>query len=153
MKKVTTFGKIKDGKVYIWKIKEFWASLKEMRDGDFVVTAEASYNKRSTQQNRYYWGVLVPAFCIAAYETTGDRWSKEMAHDTLKSRFLVSEFVNEETGEILNIVNTTTQLGTQEFNEYIENCRNFVLEWFGSYVPSPNEHMDDVSLFNEVEHD
>lgn len=138
-KKTTTFGRVREGKLFVYKLQDFYNAVASYEDCDLVITIEKAYGKRSSHQNRYYWGVVIPAFCMAAHDTTGEEWSKEVAHDTLKARFLSHEFVNESTGEILNIIKSTAGLSTVEFMDYIENCRKFILEWFGAYVPSPNE--------------
>ncbi len=142
MKKVTTIGKVANGNVFIWKNKELIDNIKSFGDCNFILTVEVQHDKRSSPQNRYYWGVVIPAFCQGASEMTGDIWSKESAHSTLKNRFLFSEIVNENTGEILTVIGSTSDLTTVQFNEYIDRCRDFIQEWFGCYVPAPNEITD-----------
>lgn len=147
MRKTTTFGRVRDNTLYVYKLQDFYNAVASYDDCDLVITIEKAYGKRSSYQNRYYWGVVIPCFCMAAHDTTGEEWSKEVAHDTLKGRFLSREFINEETGEVLNIIKSTTELSTAGFMEYIENCRKFILEWFGAYVPDPNE---DESKYEQI---
>jgi hypothetical protein len=101
--------------------------------------------QRSINQNRYYWGVVVRA----AREGLADAWGlgswqevdAEMAHDLLKQQFNSRDLVNENTGEVLRVAGSTTALNKLEFEDYLENSRRWIQEWFNITVPLPNEQL------------
>ena len=139
MKKIFTYGSIKNGKLYISKRKEFDININSWKDCRIKLTIEKLYKKRSIFQNAYYWGVVIDLFCEGYKYTTGENIHQSEAHETLKFRFNSKEIVNNETGEILKVIKSTTEMSTSEYMEYIENCRKFILEYFNIYVPEPNE--------------
>lgn len=150
MRQVTTFGKVEKGKIFIHKLKRMWEAVLSLGEGPFLVIVKRNYGKRSNEQNKYYWGVVIPAFMVAASDSTGEEWAPSQVHETLKAAFLFEEIAHFETGQIIRKVKSTSDLSTVEFNEYIDKCRNFVFEWFGAYVPEPNEDMDKLGHFEKI---
>ena len=105
------------------------------------ITISRQRKIRSNSQNAYYWSVIIPLFIEAVYDTWGEVWSKDKAHNTLKSKFLFTERINEDTGEVIKIDKSTTECSTTEMEEYFTDCRNFLLEWFNVDCPLPNEEI------------
>lgn len=89
---------------------------------------------RSINQNRYYWLVL-----NMVSEDTGFR--PQEAHEIFKRKFLTIEKVYEETGQVYEYTKSTTELSTIEFEEYVEQVRQFVAQEFMIYIPLPNEEI------------
>ena len=99
-------------------------------------------NKRSSQANRFYWGVVLKAF----NEING--LNAMSNHTILKSHFLTFlrpqneiDVITEnkikaggkiKESDILN-VKSTTDLSTKEFVEYLKECTNLLFEYGGSY--------------------
>ena len=81
----------------------------------------------------------ITAQCLT--EAWGYKVSKEDAHNVLKTACNYREIVNESTGEICRIPETTTKMSTVDAEVYHENCRKWVFEWFGVDIPLPNEQM------------
>lgn len=98
-------------------------------------------NNRSLLQNKFYWGVVILCCQQGIKETQGETISKEMAHSFLKYNCNYTEIVNQDTGEILRIEKESKKLSTIEWEEFIEECRRFILKWFGIVVPMPNEFL------------
>jgi hypothetical protein len=94
---------------------------------------------RSNQQNRYYWGVIVEAFRYGVQQQWGDYIGKQEAHETLKSNCLYTERINEDTGEVLRIIGSTSENDTGEQEVYHEKCRRLIMDYFGIEVPLPVE--------------
>jgi hypothetical protein len=138
MKKIIEFCEIKSGKLQIDRSK-LLQSIAIMGDCKVKLIIEKLYKKRSNNQNAYYWGVVIEAFCIGYFEMTGEMIEKKDAHDTLKEKFSFKEIVNVNTGEITKIIISTAEGDTMEFERYLEKCRDFILEWFNLVVPLPNE--------------
>jgi len=104
------------------------------------VTVEGK--RRSQYQNNYYYGVVVELIRSALTEEWGELMTKDEVHEILKQNCNWREKVNESTGETLKVPHTTTDMTTVEFEEYLERCRRFALEWFKIEIPLPNEQTE-----------
>jgi len=108
-----------------------------------VIKIEKAKKKRSTQQNRFYFGVIIPIVqnCL---KDAGHIMTNESTHDLIKLKFLKEAlFVNEETGEVIERIKSTTELSTSQFMDLLAEINNFTFEYFGVSLPSPN---DDLTL-------
>jgi len=114
-------------------------AIKSFNGKEVVVTFEKPKNKRSNQQNNYYWGVLVPLTQKAVLDTWGEVWSIDKTHEYLKENFCYYEKVNEETGQVIKVPKSTTENTTTEMEIYHLEIRKHLLEWFGVDAPEPNE--------------
>jgi hypothetical protein len=108
-----------------------------------VIKIEKAKKKRSTQQNRFYYGVIIPIVQNCLKEA-GHILTNESTHDLIKLKFLKEAlFVNEETGEVIERIKSTTELSTSQFMDLLAEINNFTFEYFGVTLPSPN---DDLTL-------
>jgi hypothetical protein len=106
-----------------------------------VIKIEKAKKKRSTQQNRFYYGVIIPIVqnCL---KDAGHIMTNESTHDLIKLKFLKETlFVNEETGEVIERIKSTTELSTSQFMDLLAEINNFTFEYFGVSLPSPNEDL------------
>ena len=95
--------------------------------------------QRSSQANRYYWGVLVASFFSFLQSQDYQITSKEDAHSLLKCRFLKCDVFDPVTGEVVGErIRSTTELDTAEFARYVDACRQWLLEFFSITVPDPS---------------
>lgn len=141
MRSTYTYGKVVNGELRIHNRSAFLRSVAQIPDGRVKLTVERTYNKRSTPQNAYYWGVLIAEFKEGYYDRLGEIISPDDAHGVLKLKCNSIEIVNEESGEVMNVPKSTTEMTTIQFEEYMEQCRRFIKEWFGRTVPMPNEQL------------
>jgi septal ring factor EnvC (AmiA/AmiB activator) len=107
---------------------------------EFTFTLEKKRSKRSNEQNRYYWGVVVPLVKQGLTEL-GYIVNIESTHDFIKSEFNYKEIVNQNTGEIKKLPNSTTQLTKTEFSDMIERVKQWASEWCGIYIPDAGEQI------------
>lgn len=108
-----------------------------------IIKIEKAKKKRSTQQNRFYYGVIIPLVQNCLKEA-GHVMTNESTHDLIKLKFLKETlFVNEDTGEIIERIKSTTELSTSQFMDLLAEINNFTFEYFGVSLPSPN---DDLTL-------
>jgi hypothetical protein len=108
-----------------------------------VIKIEKAKKKRSTQQNRFYHGIIIPIVQNCLKEA-GHIMTNESTHDLIKLKFLKEAlFVNEETGEVIERIKSTTELSTSQFMDLLAEINNFTFEYFGVTLPSPN---DDLTL-------
>jgi hypothetical protein len=108
-----------------------------------IIKIEKFKKKRSTQQNRFYYGVIIPIVQNCLKEA-GHVMTNESTHDLIKLKFLKETlFVNETTGEVIERIKSTTELSTSQFMDLLAEINNFTFEYFGVILPSPN---DDLTL-------
>jgi hypothetical protein len=117
-------------------------AFEELKDGRYLVSIESGKN-RTNPQNRYYWGCCL-TLVKEGLQDIGYREvrTNEDAHEVLKYLFLKKLIPNEETGEVIEILGTTTKLSTTEFNEYIERIIQWASEYLNIQIPLPNEQLE-----------
>jgi len=96
---------------------------------------------RSIQQNRFYWGVLIPIVRDGLIEVGYDDATTSSTHHKLKELFLSQEQVDEDTGEITAFDGSTTQLDTKQFQTYVLCVQKFAAEFLGCIVPDPQQEI------------
>lgn len=132
MSKDFTIVHIKDGVIQNRKAVKL---LFEQKDGRYLVEISGA-DKRSNQQNRYYFGLVIPLF-QKGMQTKGMDVTKEEVHAMLKARFNFSEVVNESDGEFLRVPMSTTRLNKEGFSEYIAKIQQLAAEFLEIVIPDP----------------
>lgn len=120
-------GKVEGGKLLLYDQQEFLDYRNRFEGQDVSVIIKRWRDPRSSPQNRYYWGLVVP---LLADHCGYDR---EEMHDALKWRFLR---IHDE-GD-LPTVQSTAALNTEEFTDYIEHVRALAAA-MGVIIPDPGE--------------
>jgi hypothetical protein len=75
--------------------------------------------KRSTPQNRYYWGVVIDEI-RREFKRRGTITEPETIHEALKAKFNPEKLANKDGEPILEIGGSTTAMNKVEFAEYLE---------------------------------
>ena len=119
-------------------------ALKQYVNKDVLLTIQPLKRTRSNQQNRYYWGVIIPLVQSGLEDVTGEMRSKNEVHEFLKFNFNYKEIVNQSTGEVYREPKTTTTNSTTDMEVYHEEIRRFAHEFLSVEIPLPNE---DLELF------
>ena len=94
-------------------------------DKRLEITIKKYAQKRSNQQRKFYWAVVVKMIADHCGMTPQE------AHDALKWMFL------KEQGEYMVTVKSTAKLTTKEFIDYIEQCNIWAAEFLGLVLPDP----------------
>lgn len=104
--------------------------------------------RRSGEQNRYYWGALIPAVLRAFIDAGNDLQEanpehRELIHEFLKGKFLDNglEF-HDADGTLHKGPPSTTRLTTVEQEEYHDRIRQFAAEYLNTSIPLPNEQAE-----------
>lgn len=97
-------------------------------------------NKRSQQQNRYYFGVCV-TMIQQQFESYGNEVSKEQIHDMLRWKFNSIEIYNPETGEVERVPQSTAGMNKEDFGKYIEKIQRYAAIEHNLIIPDPGEQM------------
>ncbi len=110
--------------------------LKAHGNHSIRITIELFGNHRSTPQNRYYWGVLV--FMIKErFKELGHDLSSDNVHDFLKKEFNYTEVLTN-NDYFLKVPQSTSNMSTVSFIEYVEKIRFFAAHVLEIDIPDPD---------------
>ena len=138
MKRATTTATIENGILKLHNRKLFDECVRQISNGRCIVTVEKIYNKKSNQQNRYYWAVVVPMVFNALIQL-GHDLTEDDTHEILKEKFLSKkQFTDTKTGEHIEFSGTTKDLKTIEMMEYIDKIIRWSSEFLNIFIPSPD---------------
>lgn len=145
---LTYFGQVNDNGVLTVPQKlrdEVGKAFKGMR---VEITVKKKGNYRSSPQNRYYWGLLVPCVLDAFIELGNDLQAGNpehltLVHDFLKAKFLLNgiDVVNAQ-GEVETLPSSTTRCSRFEQEEYHDAIRRWAAEYLNFNIPLPNEQVE-----------
>jgi hypothetical protein len=121
--------------------------IRDKRVVDTIDLPDATYqakierkDKRSTQQNRYLHGVMLPIIRDALREAGWNQIKTiEDAKDFVKLQFLKYDLVNEKTGEVKEGYRNTSALTKLQFMELVQDVQIWLQEYFDIYLPLPGE--------------
>lgn len=114
--------------------------LETLRGKSIKIEVSDAKPSRSSQANRYYWGVVV--FLIwKGLKDQGWEMTREGTHEMLRVRFLSEDRPINEDGEFVTVVRSTTDLSTEEFGVYLEQCVRFAAEYLNVTIPAPGEQL------------
>lgn len=112
------------------------ASVRRMmsgfKRGKVLATFKAYRPKRSDAQNRFWHGVVIPAFA----EHCGYEFAE--MKDALALQLIPREVSDLTTAEVRTIPGHTSDLNTKEFNDLIERAQRLGAE-MGIVIPDPGE--------------
>jgi hypothetical protein len=137
---ISTDGKLS---VYNQQLLNEWRVANAGKD--IVLTLKVRRKNRSSKQNAYYWGAVIPMI-TEAINRLGNDFSQDDTHNFLKAEFNAKQIEVIE-GHYIDMPQSTSKLDTKAFMTYIENIQFFASSMLGLYIPSPNEQVSiDFSL-------
>jgi hypothetical protein len=128
-----------DGKLSVYDQQKLNEWRMKHAGCNIVLTVKVKRKDRSTPQNAYYWGVVVP-IVMDAINKYGNEYDAMDTHEFLKGRFN-TKAVDVNEGYSLQIPQSTASLDTKEFGSYVGQIQQFASMVLGVYVPSPNEQL------------
>jgi len=111
--------------------------LFEVAKFGILVTISLKKQKRSVEQNGYYWGIVINMIAEEMGHTPDE------VHQILAKMFLKIKEV-EIDGVVYAITKSTTKLKTDEMEEYLEKCRRYASINLHIVIPLPNETIEVV---------
>lgn len=102
--------------------------------GKFILEINKSKSIRSLNQNRFYWGVVLPILS----DFFG--YSNEEMHQICATTYLRYEKDGKE------FTKSTTKLDTKEFENYLEKIRQWASSEHGIHIPLPNEVTEELYI-------
>jgi hypothetical protein len=141
MKKIQINSSVKDG-VLVTSRKYIADVIKSFEGQNIIISIEKRRKKRSNNQNSYYWSVIIPYIQEGFTNVFGEYFSIQECHEALKGRFLFKELINEESGELIRMPKSTTELTTVEMELYHDQIRLFATEFLSIEIPLPNSQTE-----------
>jgi len=133
---VCASGEMAHGRLRLRQADWFAQQLKELRDGEVLITVERLREARSRQQSRYYFGVVL------ALISRHSGFSVDELHAWAKARFLPKHLaLTNGNGEIVDeyiLGGSTKVLTPSEFSDYVEAIRQFAAEQLQVAIPDPD---------------
>jgi hypothetical protein len=114
-------------------VKE-WAAQHPGRN--ILIKFEKRGSKRSSNQNRYYHGVVVQMVCQGLRDI-GYSLSHDETHFFLKQKFNPVQIPGN-GGFVIEVPGTTTQMNKTEFADYIDRIAQFAAEYLNVVIPPAN---------------
>lgn len=137
--KYTLLCKVKEGKLSnAKKIRQIVESF-EGKTIELIISKASK--KRSSPQNRYYWGCIVPIIKEALLQS-GNIFNDEHVHDLLKFKFLKEDLPFGTDGEFITRIKSTAELTTSQFMDYIAQIQQWAAEFLSIDIPDPNEQIE-----------
>lgn len=136
-------GWIEKGKLFLSNRLRMVEDLSNFPDCDVLIIIKKK-GKRSSQANRYYWGVIIKEATIRMKQL-GNNVTEDDMHEGFKRIFNPAMHVNAHGVLIEGFGSSTTELNKEEFFEYCDNIRKWCFEWLDIDVPEPNTQ---VKMFN-----
>jgi hypothetical protein len=128
-----TGGVIENGRLQLEGKLIFEQAMKRFPNGHVTVRISVTKKRRSSSQNRYYHGVVIPLFAEhCGYELS------EMK-DALALHLIPHEIVDVTTGEVRIVPGHTSELSVSEFNDLIERAQRLGAE-MNIYIPDAGEY-------------
>jgi hypothetical protein len=133
--------KIIHGQLVYDRPEAFADHLLELKhDWPYELVIRPIRRKRTSKQNRYYWGVVIDLITLEI-AGTNNKVEKEEVHRALARYFL--DYDNERTFETGGVMFgeriSTTELSTVEFGEYVENVKRWAAEYLNLIIPDPDQ--------------
>ncbi len=122
--------------------KQLRRFFKDLLPGSYLLIAKPA-KQRSLQQNKYWWGYLVPTVKDALRDMGfEDIRTNNDCHELLKSMFFKKEIVNHTTGEVLTTVGSTTEATTVIFSERIADIQQWAAQYLNIVVLDPGQKIE-----------
>lgn len=123
-------AKITGGRIVFANEEAFLKTKSALEGKDVSVVISAWRKARSTPQNRYYHGVVIPLIA----ESTG--YTNTETHEILKQMFFSKEVT---IGKKTVLIATTTKENTVEWEEKMSMIRSWASGDLHIFIPEPNE--------------
>lgn len=130
------------GRIPVEVSKAVATALRNIEGKRVIVSLREHKRKRSNNQNRYYWGVVIP-LVLEMFTDAGNDTTAEEVHEFLKEYVGGSTFVRLLVTPDLkrrSVVRSSTTLTTDEWESFMEMVRAWAAT-MGCQIPLPNENL------------
>ena len=134
-----TKARVISGNLIYEGVAAFYQQLQNFEGQDVEVEIRKRKKQRSGNQNRFYFGVILPEIREALIDAGYFMQNNEQVHELLKFKFLKATVTNEDTGEIIETLGSTKDMSTSEFETYLTAIRVWAAEYLNVTLSIPNE--------------
>lgn len=128
----------KDG---LFNLQTVYEALQLSDDGKYSLTIKPLRKTRTNDQNAWLWGCVYPRVLRGLIDAGWtDFTTVEQVHEFCKARFTKQSSINRDTGEIIEYPASTAKMDTVTFSTYVDNVRDFALEYLNTEIPSPDKY-------------
>jgi len=142
--KISVNSKVENGRLSVNRAA-LSRAMQDFEGKEVTITIARKKKSRSNEQNRYYWGCVIP-IVRDAFRDAGHLITQEDTHLMLRAKFLTEALPIGEDGEFIDHIKSTTELTTLDMTIYIDNIRYWCAEFLGITIPEPNEQ---IEIFND----
>ena len=126
------FFKIDERGTTVWKnIDEVKKYIKDLPTGKYIVKISEYTEKRSINQNKFYWKLIEIISREIGYEV-------DEMHEVFKYKFL-QKTLEDVNGNLIKGISSTKKLNTKEFSDYIKKIKMFVEQELSIKLPNSFE--------------
>lgn len=128
--------KNKNGRLVITNFESLQSYLSTLpEDVELIVRAKSNDKPRSSNQNRYFWGVVLRLLSEHTGYTTNE------CHELVKHLFLLEKVTlhTEHGDQVIDTPKSTTSLTTSEMEKFLLDIRQWASYELGLSIPEPNE--------------
>lgn len=111
-----------------------------LANGIYIITIKKVRRQRSNKQNGYLWGCAYPLLLKGMINVGWEFATTEQIHEFFKGQFTSEQIVNKDTGEIVEIPSSTSEMDTVTFNTYVDKLREYASEYLGMELPEPDKN-------------
>lgn len=118
------------------------ACIRSLPDGLYKISVKKWRKTRTSQQNKYLWGVAYPRLLEILRDQGG--WEiadEDEVHGICKKMFLSKKVVNRYTGETIEFPSSSAIMDTVQFSTYVDQIVDFALYMFGEEIPLPEPNI------------
>lgn len=132
-------GTVTGGRLPLEMAAKIAALVRSMDGKKLCFSISEVKRRRSGNQNRYYWGVVIPPI-VQVFREAGNSVDAEDVHSYLKEHVgKLSQVLVTPDGEVLRSLGSTAKLSTMEMETYLEKVRCWAAETLGIEIGLPNE--------------
>nr|DAI95369.1 MAG TPA: protein NinB [Caudoviricetes sp.] len=111
-----------------------------LANGIYIITIKKVRRQRSNKQNGYLWGCAYPLLLKGMINVGWEFATTEQIHEFFKGQFTSEQIVNKDTGEVVEIPSSTSEMDTVTFNTYVDKLREYASEYLGMELPEPDKN-------------
>jgi hypothetical protein len=123
-----------------YNLRNIDAFMRAAPDGSYMMEVVKLKRGRTLNQNEYLWGCVYPILLDALLDAGWEFTSLEQVHEFFKRMIARERIVNYNTGEIIEIPNSTATMDTVQFSAYVDKLKEYANEFLGVVIPQPNKH-------------
>jgi hypothetical protein len=118
------------------------AAIRRCEGKRLTISLREQKRTRSSNQNRYYWGCVIPAV-LEMFVEAGNDTNPEEVHSFLKEQVggsICVKVLLTPDGKRRPVLRSSADLSTQEFEDFLERVRVWAAE-MGTIISLPNEDL------------